>query len=131
MVNCDFLKHLHDNPDFQSGGEYVELCDINEFLADKKEHLINSAAAAVAEEYPFSTCSNIGGSNIRDPIQLSITLKKTLPINRINRLEVKHRGGVLAFTFYPRNLNPKKSKPLLLPWVPTTWKNNSNYLALT
>ena len=49
MVNCDFLKHLHDNPDFQSGGEYVELCDINEFLADKKEHLINSAAAAVAE----------------------------------------------------------------------------------
>ena len=112
MVNCDFLKHLHDNPEFESGGEYIELCDINEFLADKKEHLINSAAAAVEDEYPFSTCSNIGGTNLRDPIKLSITLKKTIPINRITRIEVTHRGGVLAFTFYPKNLNPKKSKPL-------------------
>ena len=114
MVNCDFMKHVYDYPEPEAVGEYTELCDINEFLADKKEHLINSVAAAVAQEYPFSSCSNIGGTNLRDPIKLSITLKKTIPVNRITRIEVIHKGGTLAFTFYPENLNPKKSKPLAI-----------------
>ena len=66
MVNCDYMKHVYDYPVPDAVG--------NEFLADKKEHLINSVAAAVAQEYPFSSCSNIGGTNLRDPIKLSITL---------------------------------------------------------
>ena len=80
MVNSDFLKHLDEQPEYESGGEYIELSEkFDGNLAEIKEYLISSAAAAVAEEYPFSILSNKGGTNLRDPIELSISLSKLSP----------------------------------------------------
>ena len=77
----DLLKHRDCNLD--------DLCGD---LVEVKKHLIKSASIAVCSEYPLAEVENMGGNDVLDPINLSITLTKTIDVTRVERYEVKFMG---------------------------------------
>ena len=98
MVNKDFQKYLTGNHDVpEEGGEYIEYTEVMDVLggdlAEIKKFLIKSASHAVCQEYPLAEVVNKGGSNLSDPIVLSISLRKTVDVTRVKRFEVKHKEG--------------------------------------